>query len=82
MDRSQTLKFFGRISAAVIIAAGLTCAIPQAGSAQTASQSRAMQYQNPTFDQGVRAFNAGDYEMALRSFLKLAHRGDPQSQSE
>tara|TARA_B100000686_G_C16773602_1_gene966912 strand:+ start:290 stop:1630 length:1341 start_codon:yes stop_codon:yes gene_type:complete len=80
MDRSQTLKFFGRISAAVIIAAGLTCAIPQAGSAQTASQSRAMQYQNPTFDQGVRAFNAGDYEMALRSFLKLAHRGDPQSQ--
>ena len=39
-----------------------------------------MQYQNPTFDQGVRAFNAGDYEMALRSFLKLAHRGDPQSQ--
>ena len=60
------------------ISSGLT--VPETAVAQTRTQLKAQQVANPTFERGVQAFNAGDYEIALRTFLKLARRGDPQSQ--
>ena len=78
MRRNRPFK----VTAIALCLAGLLTAA-HAGDAhsQTRSQLKAQHVMNPTFESGVQAFNAGDNDMALRIFLKMARRGDPRLQS-
>ena len=65
-----------KYTAAIILIAGLFIA----PIGITPKPALASSTQTASFDEAVRAFYAGDTKLALRNFLKLAHKGNPQAQ--
>lgn len=63
-----------RLALLVTLAAGLFVALSNTAAAQRASGSEVR------LEDGTRAFYAGDNQLALRSFLTLAHKGNPEAQ--
>lgn len=55
-------------------------AAPVDAQAQTRTSVKNQQLRNPNLQQGIGAYYAGDYQVAMRHFLKLAHRGDAEAQ--
>ena len=65
-----------KYTAVIILIAGLFIAPIDVAPKQALASST----QTASFDEAVRAFYAGDTKLALRNFLKLAHKGNPQAQ--
>jgi|AntRauTorcE11897_2_1112592.scaffolds.fasta_scaffold00990_13 TPR repeat protein len=62
-----------RLALILAFTAGLLISLPDISRAQTNRS-------NISFEDAARAFFAGDNKLALRHFLTLSHKGDPQAQ--
>lgn len=74
------MGFIGRLSVFLALCVFSTAIAVPAAQAQTRSSIKAQQLRDPSLQDGINRYYSGDYDTALRNFLKLAHRGDAEAQ--